>query len=181
MSSPSTHRPTLNRRHRLQLEGASREAEGYLELGMHRQALRSLQRRGKLVHADGRACYLMGECLRELACFRDALFPLRRSVAINPLSIESWLALGWCYKRTGQLRLAITSLERALLHAPGDALLHYNLACYYSLAGRRLHALRRLKSAFDLDRSLLSLVSGEEDFAPMRDDPGFRMLLAAMG
>lgn len=170
---------TTMARHRMQLESASREAEGYLELGMHAQALVSLQRRGKLAHADGHACYLMGESLRELSRFSEAIIPLRRSVELNPEPTEGWLALGWCYKRTGQLALAIWSLEQALRHAPKDALLHYNLACYYSLAGRRLDALRRLKRSFDLDPGFRKMVSSEPDFTPLRDDPGFLMLMAA--
>lgn len=169
---------TLNR-HRMQLKGASREAEGYLELGMASHALGSLQRRGKLVHADAHACYLLGESLRELQRHREAIFPLRRSVDLDPTPTESWLALGWCYKRSGQLDQAIWSLEQAVQRTPGDALVNYNLACYYSLAGRKLEALRRLKRAFDLDRAFRSMVAGEPDFAPLRSDPGFQMLLAA--
>ncbi|MEO0530518.1 MAG: tetratricopeptide repeat protein [Planctomycetota bacterium] len=170
---------TATSRHRMQLESASREAEGYLELGMHAQALRSLQRRGKLVHGDHRACFLLGECLREMARYREALFPLQRSSDLNPESVETWLALGWCHKRVGRLDEAIHSLEQAAHYQPNDGLVQYNLACYYSLAGRRLDALRRLKRAFELDAGLRKLVADEPDFLPMREDPGFRMLLAA--
>ncbi|MGV6806996.1 MAG: DbpA RNA binding domain-containing protein, partial [bacterium] len=49
---------------------------------------------------------------------------------------------GWCCKRTGQLEEAIESLEQALQRHPDDALVNYNLACYYSLEGRGLDALR---------------------------------------
>lgn len=170
---------TNSTRHRMQLDNASREAEGYLELGLHAQALRSLQRRGKLVHSDDRACYLMGECLRELSRFDEAIHPLRRSAELNADPTETWLALGWCYKRTGRLQEATHSLERALRDQPDDALLNYNLACYYSLAGRGLDALRRLKRAFDLDSHLRQLVEDEPDFERLRDDIGFRMLMAA--
>lgn len=170
---------TVISRSRLQLEGASREAEGYLELGMHPQALRSLQRRGKLVHGDGHACYLMGECLREMRRYNEAIYPLRRSAELDPKPCETWLALGWCYKRTGRLADAILSLQSALRHAPDSALTLYNLACYHSLAGRRMDALRSLKRALDLDRSLAELVAGEPDFDAMRADPALRMLLAA--
>lgn len=170
---------SISTRHRMQLDSASREAEGYLELGMHTQALRSLQRRGKLAHSDDNACYLMGECLREMDRFDEALYPLRRSVELNPDRTESWLAIGWCCKRTGRLEDATQALEQAVRSNPDDALVQYNLACYYSLAGRRLDALRRLKQAFDLDGSLRGLVRDEPDFDPMQADVGFRMLLAA--
>src|SRR5437016_4815401 len=81
---------------------------------MLEHALRALQRRGSLVHGNGRACYLLGEALRELSRYEEALLPLERSADLMPDDIRIWLALGWCYKRTGQLAKAIEALERAV-------------------------------------------------------------------
>ncbi len=172
--------PQLHRRRQCQLASTAREAEGYLELGMHTQALRSLQRRAPLVHSDSRACFLLGESLRELSRFREALFPLRRSATLRPEEMPTWLALGWCYKRTGQLAQAIDALERAVAISPREAILHYNLACYYSLTNQRLQALRCLKRSFDLEPAFITLVEDETDFDGMRRDPAFRMLMCAM-
>ncbi len=166
-------------RQRKQLACASREAEGYLELGMYPQALNALQRRGKLVHANAHACYLLGETLREMSRYREAVIPLVRSVSLQPTDVDSWLALGWCYKRTGEIHRAIEALEAGVANSPDSSVLRYNLACYYSLAGRRLDSLRQLKKAFDVDPSLALLVEEEEDFGPMRNDIGFRMLMQA--
>ena len=82
---------TSQLRERLRL--IRREAEGYLELGMPEHALRSLQRRGQIVHGDARACYLLGESLRELHQYREAIFPLKRSLEIVPDDIHVWMAL----------------------------------------------------------------------------------------
>jgi tetratricopeptide (TPR) repeat protein len=158
------------------LRRAIEEAEGYLELGMKEHALRSLQRRGTLVHGNGRACYLMGETLRELARFDEALFPLERSADLVPDDIHVWLALGWCYKRTGRLTKAIESLEIAVKIDPSEAIIHYNLACYWSLARNRVLALRYLAHALDIDANFRDLVLDEEDFGPLRTDPEFKML-----
>ena len=177
---PTTSADALNVRRRRQLASAAREAEGYLELGLHRHALKALTRRGDLVYRDAHACFLWGECLREMARYRDALAPLRRSAALSPEEAETWLALGWCYKRTGRLDLAITSLEHAVAVVPTAAVVHYNLACYYSLANRGLEALRRLKLAFRYDQTLVGLVEAEEDFDRIREDPAFRLLLRAV-
>ena len=61
----------------------------------------------------------------------------------GPATRGSRLALGWCYKRTNRLAQAIDSLERALREHPDEALLHYNLACYWSLAANGPKALGR--------------------------------------
>ena len=152
------------------------EAEGYLELGLTGHALASLQRRGKLVHASGRGCYLLGETLRELSRFEEALYPLRRSATLLPDHIHVWLALGWCYKRIGQVDRAIESLEEALHYEPGEAILHYNLACYFSLAGDRNYALDHLSQALRIDGNYRDLVADEPDFEFLRSDHGFQLL-----
>ncbi len=158
-----------------------REAEGYLELGMPEYALRSLQRRGRLVHSDSRGCYLLGECLRELRRYNEAIFPLRRSLQLIPDDIHAWMALAWCYKRVGQLDRAIGSLERAVEIEPGEAVLHYNLACYWSLAHNPHQALRYLTNALDIDGNFRDFVSDEPDFDPMRADPQFQSLTGMLG
>jgi tetratricopeptide (TPR) repeat protein len=167
--------PTNNR---LLLRRTLEEAEGYTELGMSEHALRALQHRGALVHGNGRACYLLGETLRELARYEDALLPLERSASLIPDDIHVYLALGWCYKRTGQLGKAIDALERAVTVDASEAILHYNLACYWSLARNRALALRYLLRALDLDANFRDLIADEPDFNPLRHDPEFKALVS---
>ena len=164
---------------RMLLQQAIQEAEGYLELGMTDHALQTLQHRGTLVHGSGRACYLLGESLREMGRYEEALFPLERSAALVPDDIHAWLALGWCYKRTGQLSRAINALEAAVHVDGSEPVLHYNLACYWSLARNRTLALRYLAKALDLDCNYRDLVPGEPDFDTLRNDPQFRQLTGA--
>jgi len=157
------------------------EAEGYLELGMPLHALRALQHNGKIVHSDARGCYLLGESLRELHRYREAIFPLSRSLDLIPDDFHVCLALGWCYKRVGQIDLAIESLEHALAFEPGEAILHYNLACYWSLVSDRRRALRYLAEALEIDGNFRDLVVGETDFDPLRNDPLFQSLTGMLG
>jgi Flp pilus assembly protein TadD len=162
------------------LQRTRREAEGYLELGMPSHALRSLQRQGKMVHGDPRGCYLLGESLRELDRYREAIFPLRRSLELIPDDIHVWMALGWCYKRVGELSKAIDALEHAVDIEPGEAVLHYNLACYWSLARDRRHALRSLAKALSIDGNFRDFIDDEPDFDPLRNDPLFINLVGVM-
>lgn len=153
-----------------------REAEGYLELGLPDQAAECLKRRIALVAQSGRANYLLGEALREAERYNEAAGPLERAVELMPGDMHVRLALAWCYKRTGRLEYAIESLEDAVRNEPLEAILHYNLACYWSLAGDRRRALRCLSRALDLDGNYLDLVPYEADFDVLRDDPEFQML-----
>jgi Flp pilus assembly protein TadD len=148
---------------------------------MPEHALRGLQRRGQLVHGDARGCYLLGETLRELRRFRDAIYPLRRSLELIPDDTRVCMALGWCYKRIGCLEDAIAALERAVRVEPGEAIYHYNLACYCSLARHRRRALDHLAQALDIDGNFRDLVADEADFDPLRHDPQFQVLVGAAG
>jgi len=167
-------------RNRILLGRAIDEAEGYTDLGMLEHALRALQRRGALVHGNGRACYLLGQALRELARYEEALLPLERSADLMPDDIHVLLALGWCYKRTGQLGKAIEALEKAVRIDSSEAVLHYNLACYWSLARNRTLALRYLARALEIDSNFRDMIPVETDFDALRHDPDFIALTSVV-
>ena len=143
---------------------------------MPQQALQTLGRLGDPAAFDSYALYLWGEGLRTMQRYCEALLPLERAAKAAPDDIRVRIALGWCYKRTGQLDLAIDALEQALIVEPELALLRYNLACYLSLAGQKRRALRYLSQALTLDPAYRELAEVESDFEPLRADPAFRAL-----
>ncbi len=151
-----------------------REAEGYLELGLARLALDVLARLGDPTRLDGHSLYLWGEALRELERYDDALVLLTQAAVIEPAKLPVWVAMGWCHKRLGRLDLAVNALEEALAAAPRQALLHYNLACYWSLLGNKRRTLEYLEQSLSLDRRYARLIDAETDFDPIRDDPDFQ-------
>jgi tetratricopeptide (TPR) repeat protein len=151
-----------------------------MELGMHQHALECLDKLGDPNQQDGHAAYLRGEALRSLDRHAEALVHFHHAADSNPDDIHILLAMGWCYKRTGRLGLAIYALEQAQEIEPGDALIHYNLACYWSLAGNKERALPYLSTAFDIDSSYRDLVDDEPDFDPIRDEPDFQALLTVI-
>lgn len=172
------------------------ETEGYLELLMlfddalaatadhrHRiaqRALDALDRLSEGTRAGAIAQHLRGQALRALDRFADAVIPLRAAADLEPENLHIWLALGWCYKRCDRLDMAIESLQEAITAKPGTAIVHYNLACYLSLAHNAEAAISHLAIAFELDPDYKELVHKEHDFDPIRDNPDFRQLTAML-
>jgi Flp pilus assembly protein TadD len=165
---------------RVRLQRILREAEGYLELGMPKQALALLDRIEHPGTYKGHLLYLKGEALRALEHYQDAVPVLVDAVDLAPSNIHAWMALGWCYKRTGRLDEAIQSLERAHEVEPSEPLIEYNLACYYSLKGAKQQALEYLSRAINNNPALRDMIGREPDFDPIRSDPGFQALTSVI-
>ena len=154
------------------------EAEGYLMINLPARALEILESRSDWATMQFEASCLTGEALRVLGRYRDALKPLEVAASLRPGYAEVALALGWCYKRTHRLAQAIDALGRAVRHSPEHPLLHYNLACYWSLAGDAAKSLRKLADALELDPELRARIPQESDFDALRGNPDFDRLTA---
>ena len=172
------------------------EAEGYLDLitvfaeqwspapgvrdRLANRALAVLERLDEEDADQGHVMYLEGQVLRAMQRHSDALVPLCRAAQLDPGNLHIQLALGWCYKRVGQLNLAIQSLEEALEADTELGIVHYNLACYWSLGGNADLAVRYLAQAFDIDPKYRELVADETDFDPIRNHSEFQLLTAVI-
>lgn len=53
----------------------------------------------------------------------------------------------------------------------------YNKACFTVRLGRIEEALKYLKKALELDRSLINVVMDDEDLAPLRSNKKFQQLI----
>ncbi len=173
-----------------------REAEGYLDLltavGDHwplevalrdrtaQRALDALDRIASKNYRRADVALLRGQALRLMDRFQEALEPLRIAAELEPGNLHVSLALGWCYKRVGRLDLAIQALETSLEKNADEAVLHYNLACYWSLAANVRKALAYLDHSFDLEPHFRDLVMDEPDFDPIRHYPEFLALTSVI-
>jgi tetratricopeptide (TPR) repeat protein len=173
-----------------------REAEGYVDLSAacfaginldsavrNRMAQRALETLQKL-DASGRdlveSHYLSGMALRVMERYSEAIVELDRAAELDHDNVHVWLALGWCHKRTGRLDKAIEALEEALQVNDQQAIVHYNLACYWSLVRNVKFAVRYLEQAFELDPGYRDLVAQESDFDPIREHPRFQELMSVI-
>jgi len=108
------------------------------------------------------------------------LISLHRAFDERPDDVDLLMTMAWCYKRTNQLPRAITSLERAYRINPKEAVILYNLACYWSLAGNKTQSLSWLGRALRMDNDVRRLIDDEPDFDPLRNDPDFQLILRAI-
>lgn len=177
---------------RIRRQQILREAEGCLELitlfgdrwpladdtrdTIARRAIETLQRIGNPGGLKGQILFLQGQALRHMQRFSDAIPPLREASEYEPQDVHIRLALAWCYKRCRRLDLAIEALEAAIDIDPALAIVHYNLACYWSLAGNSKVAISYLARALDLEPNYRELVHLESDFDPIRHHPHFQAL-----
>jgi tetratricopeptide (TPR) repeat protein len=152
-------------------------AEGYLMLGMAEHALDELAGVTRPLVDPFPYFLLKGYALRDLQRYAAALEAFEGAFNANPDHLGLLLAMGWCYKRTAQLPRAITMLELAQRVDPEDALVTYNLSCYWALAGEKTKCLTSLAKALQLDEEFRSSIETETDFDPVRNDPDFRRML----
>lgn len=178
---------TVQRRQLLQ------EVEGYLDLAMVlseqyplstesrdrivKRALKTLDRLEPEAQEGSLGLHLRGQAYRVLEKYDDAIGPLLAAREADPDNIHILLSLGWCYKRVGRIEAAIQALEDALAISPEEAIILYNLACYWSLANNVPLALFYLSKAFEINADYRDMVPEETDFDPMRDHPEFLAIM----
>jgi quercetin dioxygenase-like cupin family protein len=90
----------------------------------------------------------------------------------EPSAWEWWFAAAPLRER-GDLEGALAIVQEGLEHKPGHAVLHYQVACYEALLGRRDDALADLRIATEGDSRTAGWAREDEDFAALKDDPEF--------
>lgn len=179
---------------RLRRRQLLQEAEGYLELVLTfadrwplgssvrdrviGRALAALDQLDDSSCAD--ALILRGQAFRLLEQYPRAVSALEKAVKKCPGNFHILLELGWCYKRMGRIDLAIRALDDALEIDRDQAIVYYNLACYWSLAKNVALTLAYLAQAFELEESYRDLVAEEPDFDPVRNHPEFLALTSVI-
>jgi uncharacterized Ntn-hydrolase superfamily protein len=79
-------------------------------------------------------------------------------------------------REAGDLEGAICELECARDSCPGMAYLHYDLACYYSLAGQKSKALVELEKAIEIAPEYKKMAVEDTDLKEIRGETKFKVL-----
>ncbi len=152
-------------------------ARGYLMLEMPDHALRELQRIGSSDEDLFDIFQLKGESLRQKKEHEEALSVFSRALEERPDDLTALMGMAWCYKRTGQLHNAISTMEQAYQSSPKEPIVLYNLSCYFCLSGDKTQALSWLGRALRMEPALRELIPDENDFDQLRNDPDFQFVI----
>ena len=152
------------------------EAEGYLGLELWVEAEERLDTVERSGHLPLACAILRGNLHMLRDEFADAIPRFEAALRHEPGNVSATFGLGWCFKRVGRPDAAARAYEAALTHHPSEPLLHYNLACYLSLAGDAKRALASLGNAVELDPEFRSKAVEDADFDAIRDLPAFAEL-----
>jgi hypothetical protein len=92
--------------------------------------------------------------------------------AYEPSAWEWWFA-ATPLRQSGDLEGALAIVQDGLEQRPGHPVLHYQVACYKALLGRRDDALANLRRATEGDARTADWARKDEDFVSVKDDPEF--------
>lgn len=159
----------------IQLRHRIEAATGYLMLGMVSQARREIQ---PLDGCDSlEVLRLRGEILREGERHNEAIIQFEKVLEVDSKDLSAYIGIAWCHKRLDRLNDAIDTLRAAALVHPREAIIQYNLACYFALADDKERCLSHLGISLRLDANYVELIDEESDFDKIRNDADFRSLV----
>ncbi|MBC8095271.1 MAG: hypothetical protein H7Y43_05625 [Akkermansiaceae bacterium] len=92
----------------------------------------------------------------------------------DPGYIEALQVLGDDYTKRGKFTEGLKVDEQLAKLRPDDSLVHYNLACSYSLTSQFDDALSALHRALDLGYRDFKWLSRDPDLKNLRSHPGYR-------
>lgn len=98
----------------------------------------------------------------------------------DPDHIPSLFALGELYTQAGRVAQGLAVDEKLSDLFPYEPVVHYNLACSLSLAGRRDEAVDTLRKAVNLGYDDFDTLTNDSDFDNIRDHPKFLELLLSV-
>jgi tetratricopeptide (TPR) repeat protein len=85
---------------------------------------------------------------------------------------EYWFAAEPAY-RAGDYDRAVAIVSEGLTEWPDHGMIHYQLACYLALAGRREEALFHIRKSVAAEPRAAGWAVDDRDLESIRDDPGF--------
>jgi serine/threonine protein kinase/Tfp pilus assembly protein PilF len=103
-----------------------------------------------------------------------------RHLELNPTDAQALVRGANALADLGEPERGLEWVNRVMETGTDDALLLYNAGCFYSLAGKADEAFDALQRSFEAGHLDHEWMRHDSDLDPIRDDPRFEELLAAM-
>ena len=105
----------------------------------------------------------------------------RAIVAQAPGYVDALMLLGEACTRKGLYAEGLEVDRRLSALRPGDPIVHYNLACSYSLTRRKKEALESLERSIEFGYRDLAHLAKDSDLAYLHGDRSFHRLVQRLG
>ena len=126
------------------------EGEAEAALVHFRESLRI----GPAAEDLGRVLFYVGNCLKDLGRFEEAIDMLKRAVQADPQDLPNHNLLGFCYYKIKQHEEAVCCFQHAVEIDPGSAIDWANLGSNLRDLGRSAEAISMYEKALALDPSI---------------------------
>ncbi len=94
-----------------------------------------------------------------------------------PTYVECLMYLGNEYTAMGMYEKGLKIDLKLIRLKPDDSMIHYNLACSYSLMGRINRSLESLSKAIDLGYNDIRHLENDSDLDKLRNEEGYKTLI----
>ena len=145
------------------------EAEGYLELGMLDESVRTLAALPPSAQSRKEVLELRLALHMTAADWPTAVEIAACLVELEPSEPGWWVNFAYCVRRARSLAEAEAILLRAVELHPENVTIHYNLSCYACVTGRLELAKERVARARVLGTDVDQMAMQDNDLHAIRD------------
>ncbi len=143
-------------------------AQGYSELGMHREALAELNALDESAQEQPEILEMRLLILMHAKKWKEALAISRRLCKSAPESHAGFVHAAFCLHELGKTDEAKTVLLGGPASLSNEPTYHYNLACYECALGNLEAARAHLDVSFSMDKKFREFARTDPDLAPLR-------------
>jgi tetratricopeptide (TPR) repeat protein len=149
----------------------------YADAYLYEDAVECFRQALDLGHETFEAHYCLAGVFKSLSRQAEAEEHCRRAIGINPRFAPAYILLGALLKTRERLDDSIQACKKAVLLDPDCVAAYYDLACYYSLQGKREQALASIEMALCKGFADFAWAMKDPDLETLRSYPEFELLL----
>ena len=143
-------------------------ASGFAELGLYQEAVEELEELPESSKDDIPVLATWLQVYQSWGKWSEAAAVAERLIQKDPDSADWYIALAYAIRRAQSLAAAEVILCAAVQKFPGNATIHFNLACYYAQLSNLDKARSYLQRAIAMDTSLKTMALNDPDLQPLR-------------